>query len=139
MSHDGNQVQVSFCPVPMLEVQAEIFSSGVASADSSPNSSNPNVSAMKEQGEKPKFGPRPEFSSLSFDFKKELEWVPFPVNFGEVELSQSQQKCFLELIYDHQSVFSLCDKDLGLCDCLKYTIPTTMSKPVYLPHCIILV
>ena len=38
MSHDGNQVQVSFCPVPMLEVQAEIFSSGVASADSSPNS-----------------------------------------------------------------------------------------------------
>ena len=73
MSHDGNQVQVSFCPVPMPEVQAEIFSSGVASADSSPNSGNPNVSATKEQGEKPKFGPCPEFSSPSFDFKKELE------------------------------------------------------------------
>ena len=71
-SHDGNQVQVSFCPVPMLEVQAEIFSSGV-NADPSPNSGNPNVSVEKESGEKPKFGPHPEFSSLNFDFKKELE------------------------------------------------------------------
>ena len=66
--------------------------------------------------------------------KKELERLPFPVNIGEVELSLSQQKCFLELVYDHQSVFSLCDEDLGLCDRLKHTIPTTISKPVYLPH-----
>ena len=45
-----------------------------------------------------------------------------------------QQKHFLELVYDHQSIFSLCDEDLGLCNCLKHTIPTKMSKPVYLPH-----
>ena len=51
-----------------------------------------------------------------------------------MELSPSQQKQFLELIYDHQGVFSLCDEDLGLCDCLKHTIPTTTMKPVYLPH-----
>ena len=51
----------------------------------------------------------------------------------------SQQKCFLELMYDHQSIFSLCDEDLSLCDCLKHTILTTTSKPVYLPHCTILV
>ena len=25
MSHDGDQVQVSFCPVPMLEVQEEVL------------------------------------------------------------------------------------------------------------------
>ena len=56
---------------------------------------------------------------------------------GEMGLSQSQQNCFLELVYDQQSVFSLCDEDLGLCDCLKNTIPTTMSKPMYLPHCTI--
>ena len=56
------------------------------------------------------------------------------VNIGEVELSLSQQKRFLELVYDHQNIFSLCDEDLGLCDCLKHTILTTMSKPVYLPH-----
>ena len=26
------------------------------------------------------------------------------------------------------------DEDLGLCDCLKHTIPTTTDKPVYLTH-----
>ena len=30
--------------------------------------------------------------------------------------------------------FSLCDEDLGLCDCLKHTISFTMDKPLYLPH-----
>ena len=28
----------------------------------------------------------------------------------------------------------LCDEDLGLCNHLKYTIPNTKDKPVYLPH-----
>ena len=49
-------------------------------------------------------------------------------------MSRAQQIRFLELIYDNQSVFLLCDEDLGLCDHLKHTIPTTMDKPVYLPH-----
>ena len=31
-------------------------------------------------------------------------------------------------------VFSLFDGDLGFCDVLKYSIPTTTDKPVYLPH-----
>ena len=52
-------------------------------------------------------------------------------------MSKEQQVRFLELIYDNQSVFSLCDKDLGLCDHLKHMILTTMDKPVYLPHCTI--
>ena len=33
----------------------------------------------------------------------------------------------------------MCDEDLGLCNCLKDTIPTTTDKPVYLLHCTILV
>ena len=49
-------------------------------------------------------------------------------------MTESQQKRFIKLIYDNQSIFSLCDEDLGLCDCLKHTIPTTMDKPIYLPH-----
>ena len=49
-------------------------------------------------------------------------------------MSKSQQVRFLELIYDNQSVFSLCNEDLGLCDCLKHTIPTMMLKPVYFLH-----
>ena len=28
----------------------------------------------------------------------------------------------------------MCDEDLGLCDHLKHTIPTTTDKPIYLPH-----
>ena len=31
-------------------------------------------------------------------------------------------------------VFSLFDRDLGFCDVLKHSIPTTTDKPVYLPH-----
>ena len=85
-------------------------------------------------GKKPKFGPRPDFSSLNFDFDKELGRLPFPLNLGKVDMSKSQQIRFLELIYDNKSVFSLCDEDLGLCDRLKHTIPTTMDKPVYLLH-----
>ena len=52
-------------------------------------------------------------------------------------MSKAQEVQFLELIYDNQAVFLLCDEDLGLCNCLKHTIPTTMDKPVYLPHCTI--
>ena len=52
-------------------------------------------------------------------------------------MTESQQKRFIKLIYENHSVFSLCDEDLGLCDCLKHTIPTTMDKPIYLPHHII--
>ena len=64
----------------------------------------------------------------------ELSRLPFPVNMGEVNMSELQQKRFLELIYDNQSMFSLCDEDLGLCDHLKHTIPTTTDRPIYLPH-----
>ena len=91
----------------------------------------------KEQGEKPKFGPQPKFNDPNFNFKRELGQLPFPMNIRDVDMSRTQQQRFLELIYDNQSMFSLCDEDLGLCDYLKHTIPTTMDKPVYLPHCTI--
>ena len=38
------------------------------------------------------------------------------------------------MIYDHTEVFSLFDGDLGFCNVLKHSIPTTTDKPVYLPH-----
>ena len=88
----------------------------------------------KTHREKPKFGPPLDFDSSSYNFKEELSRLPFPVNMGDVEMSFEQQKQFLNLIYDHQTVFSLHDKDLGLCDRLKHTILTTTDKPIYLPH-----
>ena len=88
----------------------------------------------RKEARGPKFGPRPNFKDPDFDFDMELSRLPFPVNMGEVNMSELQQKRFLELIYDNQSMFSLCDEDLGLCDRLKHTIPTTTDRPIYLPH-----
>ena len=132
MSRDGSEVDVSFCPVPNPDVQADVLS--VNATRTEKKAGEMETTKGEEQRERPKFGPRPKFNSKNFDFKKELARLPFPVNIGEVELSPLQQKCFLELMYNHQSVLSLCDEDSGLCDHLKHTIPTTTTKPVYLPH-----
>ena len=37
--------------------------------------------------EPPKFGPRPDTSSTDFDFKMELNRLPFTINIGEALLS----------------------------------------------------
>ena len=68
------------------------------------------------------------------NFKTELECLPFTINIGEVPLSREQQSRFIDLIYNYKEVFSLYDGDLGFCDILKHSIPTTTDKPVYLPH-----
>ena len=61
------------------------------------------------------------------------------MNIGDTPLSWEQQAHLIDMIYDHTKVFSLFDRDLGFCDVLKHSIPTTMEKPVYLPHWQILV
>ena len=63
-----------------------------------------------------------------------MEKLPFTLNIGEAPLTVEQQKRFIQLIYDNQEVFSLCDRDLGFCEKIKHSIPTTTEKPVYLPH-----
>ena len=118
--------------MPSSEVQAEILSQGVSGTVSDTATQN-----RHKGGERPKFVPQPNFNDPEFDFKQELSQLPFPVNMGEVNMNELQKKWFLELIYDNQSVFSLCDEDLGLCDHLKHTIPMTMDRPIYLPHCMI--
>ena len=69
--------------------------------------------------EPPKFGPHPDTSSADFDFKMELEHLPFTIDIGEAPLTREQQSRFIDLIYDHKEVFSLYDGDLGFCDTLK--------------------
>ena len=129
LSREDKNIKASFCRVPPPEVQKEVFSNAVVSKDSE------TVDENGTSGEKPKkFGPHPDFNSPNYDFDKELARLPFLLNLGKVDLSKNQQVRFLELIYDNQSVFSLGDEDLGLCDHLKHTIPTTTDKPVYLPH-----
>ena len=136
LSCDGKDVKVSFCPVPPSEVQEDIF---ISSTSVMTENEQDMVKDKQNPGEKPRFGSRPNYSGPGFDFQKELDRLPFPLNLGNVDMSKEQQVRFLELIYDNQSVFSLCDEDLGLCNHLKHTIPTTTDKPVYLPHHTILV
>ena len=89
---------------------------------------------FKEKDEKPLFGTRPDTKSPAFNFKKELEHLPFELNIGDAPLTREQQARLIDVIYDHTEVFSLFDRDLGFCDILKHSIPTTTEKPVYLPH-----
>ena len=70
MSHDGGEVQVSFCPVPTPDVQADVLSVGVTETETKAGETA--MTNGGEQGERPKFGPRPKFNSMDFDFKQEL-------------------------------------------------------------------
>ena len=90
MSRDGSDVQVLFQPVPTPDVQANIFSVNVTQTEK--EAGDKKMTEGIDQEERPKLGPRPKFNSKNFDFNKELAQLPFPVNYGEVELSPPQQK-----------------------------------------------
>ena len=88
--------------------------------------------------EKPVFGPRPDTNSAEFNFKNELDRLPFQLNIGkEAKFMQDQQTCFINLMHDNKEVFSLNNEDLRYCNLIKYTILTMTDKPVYLLHCTI--
>ena len=83
LSHDGNEVKVTCHPIPTLDVQEEILSQSV-------NQGSGNESEGKsgtKGGEKPKFGPQPNFKDPNFNFQNELKRLPFPINLGEVKMS----------------------------------------------------
>ena len=68
-----------------------------------------------------------------FNFQKEVECLPFKLSLGDIQLDKEHQARFINLIYSNQEVFSLHDEDLGYCDKLTHTIPTSTDKSVYLP------
>ena len=127
-----NNITINFIQVPPEEFQEDIFSDATVAEGN--DSSNKTTEQNNKGEEKPKFGLPPEYDSPDFNFKRECERLPFPLNIGEAPLDLKQQKRFIRLIYDNQEVFSLYDGDLGYCDKLKHSIPTTTNKPVYLPH-----
>ena len=81
----------------------------------------------------PSFGPYPD-TTQDYDFKDEVEKLPFKFNLGDAPFSKEQKDHLLNLIYDHEKVFSLHNEDLGFCTKLAHSIPTTTERPVYLPH-----
>ena len=78
ISHDGNDIKISFHPVPSTEVQAEIMAASVTKVE--PDTLE---KTKEEGGERLKFRSQPDFSNPNFDFKKKLSQLPFPVNIGE--------------------------------------------------------
>ena len=48
--------------------------------------------------------------------------------------NKEQNDHLLNLIYDHEKVFSLHNEDLGFCNKLAHSMPTATDKPVYLNH-----
>ena len=130
---DSDTVEIKLQQVPPVDLCEEILSNETEIDPETDKTDDKNK--FKEKDERPSFGPRLDTKSSMFDFKKELEWLPFELNIGDAPLTREQQVCLIDIIYDHTEVFSLFDGDLGFCDALKHSIPTTMEKPVYLPHC----
>ena len=145
---ETNNITVKFQKVPPEHLCEEIFSQ--AAEMFGPNKTDKDGETKTKEKEKesdpqatpkdsadqqpPKFGPHPDTSSTDFDFKMELDHLPFTINISEAPLSREQQSHFIDLIYDYKEVFSLYNGDLGFCDALKHSIPTTTDKPVNLPH-----
>ena len=131
-SDEANTFEVKLQPVPPEDLREEILSNATEVNQETNDTSG--RSASDEKDEKPSFGARPNTKNPDFDFKKELEQLPFELNIGDAPLTREQQARLINVIYDHTEVFSLFDGDLGFCDVLKHSIPTTTDKPVYLPH-----
>ena len=131
-SDEANTFEVKLQPVPPEDLREEILSNATEVNQETNNTSG--RSASNEKDEKPSFGAKPNTKDPNFDFKKELERLPFELNIGDAPLTRDQQARLIDVIYNHTEVFSLFDGDLGFCDVLKHSIPTTTDKPVYLPH-----
>ena len=56
--------------VPTPDVQPDVLSVGVTKTEMKAGETG--MTKGGEQGERPKFGPRPKFNSKDFDFKQEL-------------------------------------------------------------------
>ena len=125
MEREGDNIQISFSPVAPDSIRVRLEQVETVTSNIDPPTSI----------EKPSFGPRPDVESENFDFKAEVDHLPFKLNMGTmVEMTREQQSWFINIIYDHPEVFSLHDEDLGFCNKIKHTIPMTLDRPVYLPH-----
>ena len=145
---ETNNITVKFQQVPPEHLREEIFSQSAEMFGPDKTDKEEETKSKEKEKESdpqttpkdtadqepPKLNLRLDTSSADFDFKRELECLPFTINIGEAPLSKEQQSHFIDLIHNYKEVFSLYDGDLGFCNALKHSIPTTTDKPVYLPH-----
>ena len=68
------------------EVQEEILSQSVSQGS---NDNSKDQSGTAEGGEKPKFGPWPDFKDPNFDFQKERKRLPSLLTWGRLKCPKS--------------------------------------------------
>ena len=127
LHREGNPIKVGFQPIVPPEVEGGLQTNQVqVEVKEQTPEENSNLPL-------PSFGPCPD-TTQKYDFEDEVKKLPFKFNIGDVPFNKEQKDCILNLIYNHEKVFLLHNKDLGYCDKLPHSIPTTTDKPVYLPH-----
>ena len=105
MYREGNTIKVGFQLIVPPEVEGL-------------QSSQVEVKVQEEPSEEesthplPSFGPCPDISK-EYNFEDEVAKLPFKFNLGDAPFSKEQKDHLLNLIYDHQKLFSLHDEDLG--------------------------
>ena len=125
MERQGDNIHISFSPVTPNSIRVRLEQVESTTPDINPPTSE----------EKPSFGPRPDVKAANFDFKAEIDCLPFKLNMGTtVEMTHEKQSQFINIIYDHPEAFSLHDEDLAFCDKIKHAILMTLDRPVYLLH-----
>ena len=102
---EGGEITISFLLAPPNEGQEQVENNTVE-VEEKPDPPKENNMPV----ENPKFGERPD-TGKAYDFKREIEWLPFKCNLGDGPFTKKQQDWLLNLIYDNTKVFSLHDKD----------------------------
>ena len=89
MERKGDNINRSFSPVApnIIRVKME-------QVETTPSNITPPTS-----GEKPSFGPRPDVNAADFDFKAEINHLPFKLNMGtDANMTHDQQSWFINII-----------------------------------------
>ena len=94
---EENTIKVGFQPVIPPEVEGDLQTNQVE------------VKVKEEPSEEEYMPPLPWFED-------EVAKLPFKFILEDAPFSKEQQDCLLNLVYDHQKLFSLHDEDLGFCD-----------------------
>ena len=127
LHREGNTIKVGLQPIVPPEMEGDLQTNQVE------------VKVKEEPSEEefapplPSFGPCPD-TTQDYNFEDEVAKLPCKFNVEDAPFSKEQTDHLLNLIYDHKKVFSLHNEDLGFCNKLTHSIPTTTDKPVYLPH-----
>ena len=95
-SDEANTFEVKLQQVPLEDLREEILSNATEVNQETNDTSG--KSASNEKDEKPSFGTRPNTKDPDFDFKKELERLPFELNIRDAPLTCEQQVRLINVI-----------------------------------------